>query len=227
MQVSVNPVSIVSAFFAGVLVSFTPCVYVFLPITLSYIGTKSADSKTKGFFLSFVYASGLALTFSTLGVIAALSGRIFGSLTQSAFFYILLGNIYLILGFSLLDVFTISNLNFAFSGQLKKKLLGLKGWLGVFVLGVLSGLVIGPCTTPVLGAILTFIAKERNISSGFILLASFAFGMSLLLILAGTFSGLAQNLPKSGAWNRRIKILGAILLIAGAQYFFIKAGGLL
>lgn len=227
MQVSANPLSIFSAFFAGVLVSFTPCVYVFLPITLSYIGTKSANSKTKGFLLSFVYASGLALTFSTLGVIAALSGRVFGSLTQGAFFYILLGNIYLVLGLSLLDVFTISNINLPFRDQLKKNLPGPKGWLGVFILGILSGLVIGPCTTPVLGAILTFIAKERDILSGSILLASFAFGMSLLLILAGTFSALAQRMPKSGVWNRRVKIFGAILLIAGAQYFFIKAGGLL
>ena len=226
MQVSFNPISVLSVFFAGVLVSFTPCVYAFIPLTLSYIGAKGSQSKYKAFLLSIIYASGLALTFSILGIIAALGGRVFGSLTQSAFFYFLVGNIYLVLGLSLLDIFNLSG-NVPFLNRLNAKIMNTKSWLGIFTLGALSGLVIGPCTTPALGAILAYVAKERNILAGFILLTSFAFGMSLLLILSGTFSGIAQALPKSGIWNKRIKILSAFILIAGAEYFLLKAGGLL
>ncbi len=227
MQLSLNPISVLSVFFAGVLVSFTPCVYAFIPLTLSYIGAKGAGSKYKAFLLSVIYASGLALTFSILGIIAALGGRVFGSLTQSAFFYFLVGNIYLVLGLSLLDIFNLPGSDVSLLNRLGAKISNSQGWLGIFTLGALSGLVIGPCTTPALGAILTFVAKERNILAGFILLTSFAFGMSLLLILSGTFSGIAQALPKSGIWNKRIKILSAFILIAGAEYFLLKAGGLL
>lgn len=227
MPVSLNPFSFFAAFFAGILVSFTPCVYPFIPITISYIGSKGSASKIRGFFLSLAYTSGLALTYALLGTAAALSGRVFGSWTQSAAFYLLMGSIYLILGLSMLDIFKLPLKRIPWFNPPAESQTLVKSYFSIFFLGLLSGLVIGPCTTPFLGAILTYIAKERDIILGMLLLVSFAFGMSLVLILSGTFSGLCAYLPKSGVWNDRLKKIGALFLIVGAEYFFIKAGGLL
>jgi thiol:disulfide interchange protein DsbD len=227
MQISLSPVSIVGAFLAGILASFTPCVYPFIPVTLSFIGVKANTSKIKGFLLSLTFSCGLALTFSVLGVIAALSGKVFGSFTQTPFFYLLIANIYLLLALNLLDILKVPVKYFSFLSILASKKIVPKGFLSVFILGALSGLVISPCTTPILGAILTYIAKERDILMGSMLLTSFALGMSVLLILAGTFGAFLQSLPKSGVWNRRLKNAAAIILIIASEYFFMKAGSLL
>lgn len=223
MPVSLNPLSILAVFFAGVLVSFAPCVYPLIPVTLSYIGVKGSVSKTRGFFLSLSYASGLCVTFSGLGTLAALSGKVFGAFTQSPYFYFVLGNIYILLGLSLLDLFNFPSGRIPFFANLRAG----KGGLGIFFLGMLSGLVIGPCTTPVLGSILSLVAKERSVFSGIILLSSFAFGMSSLLILSGTFSSFLFRLPKAGIWNNRIKKISAIILIVAGEYFLLKAGAFL
>ncbi len=223
MPVSVNPLNILAVFFAGVLVSFTPCVYPLIPVTLSYIGVKGSSSKLRGFFLSLLYAGGLAVTFSILGTIAALSGKVFGTFTQSPYFYLLVGNIYILLALSLLGVFIFPPVRVFNLSNLK---IGKSG-LGIFLLGITSGLVIGPCTTPMLGAILSLIAKERNVVLGILLLATFAFGMSSLLILAGTFSSFLYHLPKAGIWNNLIKKISAIILIVAGEYFLLKAGSFL
>jgi len=228
MQISANPISIIAAFFAGLLVSFSPCIYPFIPLTLSYIGLKGSSSRLKGLFLSLVYVAGISLTFSILGTIAALSGEVFGSFTQSPYFYLLIANIYILLALNLLEVIHFSFLDLSFLRSLAQKISQQKGsYLGILLLGLISGLLFSPCATPVLGAILTLIAKERSIFLGIILLSSFAFGMSFLLILTGTFSGFLYYLPKSGAWNDRLKKLGAFILLAGAEFFLLKAGFML
>jgi thiol:disulfide interchange protein DsbD len=227
MNLSPNPLSFITVFFAGILVSFSPCVYPFIPITLAFIGVRGTRSRWQGFYLSLIYACGLSFTYALLATLAVLSGRVFGSFTQSAFFYLIIGNIYVVLALSLLDVFSIASLKInPFKRLLEKPYLA-RGGLGVFLVGVFSGLVIGPCTTPALGAILAYIAQEKNIIAGVALLITFALGMSFLLILSGTFGALLQRLPKSGLWNLRLKRLGAIFLLIGAEYFFMKAGWLL
>jgi thiol:disulfide interchange protein DsbD len=86
-------------------------------------------------------------------------------------------------------------------------------------LGLTSGLIIGPCLTPALGAILAYLATKKHIIYGTTLLFCFAYGMGFLLILVGTFSGLLANLPKSGKWMVYIKRLAAFILLAMGAYF--------
>jgi len=104
----------------------------------------------------------------------------------------------------------------------KEKVIKRSGtYLSSFLLGITSGLVIGPCTAPVLGSILIFVAAKRNFIYGALLLFTFAYGMGLLLILAGTFSSILTNLPKSGKWTEGImKICAAILIIVGIFFAF-------
>ena len=99
-----------------------------------------------------------------------------------------------------------------------------RGAFSVFLMGAGSGVVAAPCTVPVLGALLTFVAQSRNIVFGFSLLFTFALGLGFLLAVVGTFTGLVTSLPKSGPWLVRIRQAFGILLIAVAEFFIFRAG---
>jgi len=96
--------------------------------------------------------------------------------------------------------------------------------LSVFLLGLASGLVAGPCTAPALGTILLYAATKQNIFYGASLLFVFAYGMGFLLILVGTFSSFFMNLSRSGTWLARLKKLSGFILLGIGEYFLIKAG---
>lgn len=104
-------------------------------------------------------------------------------------------------------------------------MMGYNAVSAIFV-GGMSSLVAAPCTVPVLGVLLTFVASQQNVTLGMFMLFFFAFGMGTLLILVGTFTGLLSSLPKSGKWQQRIKRFLALLMIGTAQYFLIRAGQL-
>jgi thiol:disulfide interchange protein DsbD len=214
-----------AVFAAGVLVSFTPCVYPVIPLTLGYIGARSVGSRWKGFFLSLVYVLGLATTYAVLGAIASLSGKLFGTIGSSPISYFIVGNICVFLGLAMLDVIRIPQFSFAPSSGLSAS--GKKGYLGVYVVGLFSGLIVGPCTAPVLAAILLYVGTKQNILYGFSLLFTFGYGVGFFLILLGTFTGLLTSIPKSGEWLERIKKFFGWALIFAAEYFFIKMGGFL
>lgn len=222
--IQTNPVlALALAFVAGVGVSFTPCVYPVIPITLGVIGAKSAGSRWRGFTLSLVYVLGIAVVYAALGAIASLSGQLFGQISVNPVTYFFVANVCLLLGLSMLEVFQIPQFSFSQNAAASKK----KGYLGVFIVGLFSGLVIGPCTAPVLAALLVYVGTKQNILYGFGLLFAFGYGVGFLMILLGTFSGLLTSLPKSGEWLIKIKKGFGWLLIAVAEYYLIKMGGLL
>ena len=102
----------VAVFVAGVFVSFTPCVYPVIPLTLGFIGARSAGGKSRGFFLSLVYVLGMAMTYAVLGAFASLTGQLFGKIGSSPVTYFIVSNICLLLGLSMLGVFEIPQLSF-------------------------------------------------------------------------------------------------------------------
>lgn len=217
-------IAYVAVFLGGVLVSFTPCIYPVIPITISYIGATSAGSKGRAFLLSLFYVWGLALTYSILGAFAALTGRLFGQISTNPLVYFLVGNVCLLLGLSMLGIFELPIPGFL---KTQKTFSKGKGIISSFFVGMASGLVVGPCTAPPLAVILAYVATKQNLIFGMTLLFVFAFGMGLLLIILGTFTGLLTSLPKAGAWlNRMKKIFGWILIIM-AEYFLITMGKLL
>jgi thiol:disulfide interchange protein DsbD len=97
-------------------------------------------------------------------------------------------------------------------------------FIGVFVLGILFGLVASPCTAPILGVILAFVSQSKSYVFGAGLLFAYAFGLGLLLIVIGTFSGLMQRLPKSGDWMNKVKKIFGWIMIAMGEYFLIQMG---
>ncbi|PIQ89799.1 MAG: hypothetical protein COV72_01145 [Candidatus Omnitrophica bacterium CG11_big_fil_rev_8_21_14_0_20_42_13] len=214
-------IAFILVFAAGVIVSFTPCIYPLIPVTVGFIGARNSGSKLKGFLLSLAYVVGMAITYSLLGAISALGGKTFGSFTNKPIIHFFVGNIFLLMGISMLGVFNIS-LPFIFC---RSQIKGNGVWYAL-LLGVLSCFVISPCTAPVLGAILVFVGTKQNILYGISLLFTFACGTGFVLVLAGTFTALLGSLPKSGRWMERVKKFCGFILILAAEYFFIKMGGL-
>jgi thiol:disulfide interchange protein DsbD len=213
----------IGAFIAGIVVSFSPCVYPLVPVVLGFIGVRAGASRLRGLSLSLVYVSGLAVTYSILGLIASLSGKLFGQVAAHPLSYFTIGNVCVIAGLSFFDVIKIS-----FTGlRLANKVTRDKGYLSSFLLGAASGLVAGPCTAPALAAILVYVAGKQNIIYGTSLLFVFAYGMGFLLILVGTFSSIFLSLPKSEKLFSGIKKLCGFILLAIGEYFLIQAGRLM
>ncbi|MHB8139242.1 MAG: cytochrome c biogenesis protein CcdA [Smithellaceae bacterium] len=216
--------SFVAAYLGGLVISFTPCTYPLIPVTVGFIGAQGAPSKLRGFLLSLFYVLGLSVTYAALGAVAALSGRLFGQMQTTPLIYIIMANLCLIMGLAMLDVFKISipipQRILKYSGE------GKKGFVPSFLLGAASGFVIGPCTAPVLGVLLGFVALKTNVLMGIGLLFTFAFGMGTLLILIGTFTGFIASLPRSGSWMTIITRVFGVILIGAAQYFLYTAGTL-
>jgi thiol:disulfide interchange protein DsbD len=221
MSLQGNILDVFVAFGAGVLVSFTPCVYPILPITVATIaGANTQKTRLGGFLLSLVYVLGLAITYSSLAVIAGLTGKVFGVLQNSPWILIGVANIFLLFALVMLDVIPFPTLRLG--GKQGKN----RGVLSVLLMGIASGFIVGPCTAPVLGAVLLKIASQKDILFGGVLVLVFAFGMGTLLLLAGTFSGFLASLPRSGPWMVWIKrLIGAVLIIA-AEFYLVRAGGL-
>ena len=229
--IQTNPfLAFIAVFIAGVIVSFTPCVYPVIPLTLGFIGARSAGSKWKGFLLSLVYVLGMALMYAVLGAFASLSGKLFGQIGSNPITYFIVANVCLLLGLSMLDVFQIPQISL--TGSLAAKNRGAclpdrQGFLGVFIIGLFSGLIVGPCTAPVLAAVLVYVGSKHNLIYGFLLLFTFGYGVGFLMILLGTFTGLLASIPRSGQWLELIKKFFGWVLILAAEYLFIKMGGLL
>jgi len=213
-----------TAFIGGIAVSFTPCVYPLIPIIIGVIGSNKEKSRLRNFVLSLSYVLGTALTFSVLGVVAALTGRIFGQLQSSATAHIVVGNIIILFGLSLLDIITLPSflLHRLGLGRVVKG----KGPFPAFLMGLLSGFVAAPCTAAVLGGLLTYVATTQNIVFGFTLLFAFALGLGTILVVIGTFTGIVTSLPKLDKWMRLIQKLLAFGMIALGAYFIFRAGTL-
>jgi cytochrome c-type biogenesis protein len=226
MQIYLQDASLwayVIAYLGGVLISFSPCIYPVAPITVAYLGAHGRGTRGRSFRLSFFYVIGMALTYTFLGGLAALSGRMFGQLQTSPWMYFVVANICLFMGLSLLDVFRLPVRNLGFVSRLStRKNSG--GYWGSLLVGAVSGLIMGPCTTPVLAVLLSYVAGRQNVAFGMSLLFVFSLGMGTLLILLGTFAGLLTSLPKSGAWMIRVNHLAGWMLVAMGEYFLIKAG---
>lgn len=214
----------VAAYLGGLVISFTPCTYPLIPVTVGFIGAQGASSKLRGFLLSLFYVLGLAVTYAILGAAAALSGRLFGQMQTTPLVYFIMANICMMMGLSMLDVFKISipipQRIMKYSGG------GKKGFIPSFLLGAASGFVIGPCTAPVLAVLLGYVALKTHVIMGIGLLFVFAFGMGTLLILVGTFAGFISSLPRSGAWMTIITRVFGVILIGAAEYFLYTAGTL-
>ncbi len=216
-------VAFLAAYISGMLTGITPCVYPVIPITIAYIGAHKSGSRWKGFALSLVYVLGMALTYTALGGFAALTGRFFGQIQTNPWIYFIVANICIFMGLSMLEVFSLPLRTPSFLSKFHPRE---KGLLQSFFVGIVSGLIVGPCTAPVLAVLLTLVATKQSIFFGMSLLFVFALGMGTLLIALGTFAKLIAAIPKSGMWMTTINKFFGWIMIGAGEYFLIMAGTL-
>jgi thiol:disulfide interchange protein DsbD len=211
-------------FAAGIVTSLNPCIWPMIPITvgtISGVNRSSAGSRKRAIGLTLTYVAGLALFYAILGLIAGLSGSLFGSIGASRWALLAIGNILLVFSLAMLEVIPV---------RMPARLATWAGSLGggsypaVFLLGATSGIVAAPCGAPAFAAVLTWVATTRSAVLGFVYLFVFSLGMTAVLVLAGVFSGALAVLPKPGVWMIWIKRGAGILLLLMAEFYFVKAG---
>jgi len=203
-------------FLAGILTSFTPCVYPLIPITVSIFGAREAKSRAAGFRLSLTYVLGIAVMYSALGLFAASTGAVFGSFMADPLVIGIVAAFFVAMGLSMLGVFSVQLpggwINRA--AQVRGR-----GHAAAFGMGLVSGVIASPCTGPILAGVLAYVATTGNLFLGFWLLFVYALGIGVLFVLIGTFSGLASSLPRAGGWMETVKAVFAVVLFGMALYF--------
>lgn len=205
-------------FLAGILTSFTPCIFPMIPITLAVLGAKTAGrKKLTGFLLSVTYTLGIAFTYAALGLFAASTGKLFGSLLGHPVVVGFIALVFVAMALSMFGLYDIQVPAFIANRLGNKKTEN--GFVGAFLTGLFAGIVASPCVGPVLIGVLTFVAQSQDLFLGFWLLFTFALGMGLLFIALGTFSQISKLLPKSGPWMNRVKYLFGVVFIIMAAYY--------
>lgn len=206
-----------AALLGGLLVSLTPCVYPMVAVTVSVFGARESKSRWQGALLSAAFVLGIVAMFVPLGVVAGLTGNIFGAVLQNRWVVVGISVLFLIMAASMFGAFEL-----ALPSGLTNRLavVGGIGYRGAFLLGLVCGLIASPCTGPVLTGILTWIAKTQSAVLGAGAMGAFAIGLGAPFFLVGTF---AVQLPKSGHWMVHVKSLLGIVLVIVALYFLSTA----
>ena len=186
-----NPwLAMIAVFIGGVTSASNPCVLAMIPLLMSIVaGREEASNIKKSLFFSLLFVIGLSITFTVLGLISALMGRMLGDV--GAFWKYVVVGVCFIMGAHLLGLF---RLNFSVPGLMNVKK---GGSIGAFLLGLLFGVVSTPCAVPILAVLLTFVANKGNLVYGGVLLFVYALGHSALILIAGTSMGAAKKLIES------------------------------
>jgi thiol:disulfide interchange protein DsbD len=199
----------------GLLLSFTPCVLPMVPILSSIIVGEGNVSRSKGFILALAYSLGMALVYTALGVAAGLAGEGLAGALQKPWVLLTFGALLVVLALSMFDVYQLQ-----LPSSLQSRLSSTSGrmsggrFAGVFVMGALSALIVGPCVAGPLAGALLYISQTKNVWTGGWALFSMAAGMSVPLLLTGVSAG--SLLPRAGAWMNHVKRVFGLLLLAVA-----------
>lgn len=201
----------------GLLLAFTPCILPMIPILSSIIVGDGCYGRGRSFMLSVAYSLGMALVYTLLGIAAGLAGEGLAGALQQPWVLVLFSILLVVLALSMFDVYQLQIPGFMQSG-IAKTCGRLKGGqiAGVFLMGALSALIVGPCVAAPLAGTLVYISQTRDIVIGGLALFSMAMGMSVPLLLVGLSAG--TLLPKAGAWMNGVKYLFGLMLIAVAVW---------
>ena len=198
----------------GLLLNLTPCIYPMIPVTIGYFGNQSQGSVGRSFSLGAFYVLGMAVTYSTLGVVAALSGKMFGSLLQSPWVLGGIAGLMVALALSSFGLYEIR-----MPSVLTARASARTGLMGSLAMGLLMGIVAAPCIGPFVAGLLTYVAKLGDPVRGFLLFFALALGLGTPFLFLAAFSGSLKALPRSGAWMLGVRRIFGILLLGAAVYF--------
>jgi len=200
----------------GILMSLTPCIYPMIPITVGILQSQAGSSVTRNFMRAIAYTMGIATTFALLGLLAAFTGQVFGSIMVNPIF---IGSIVLVLMYlagSMLGLYEMYIPQF-----MQPKNNGMQGssLFAAFLFGAASGTMASPCLSPGLVLLLTLVTTLGSKFMGFLLLFSFGIGLSIPLLLIGTFSSSLNVLPRSGMWMVEVKRAFGLIMLVMCFYF--------
>jgi thiol:disulfide interchange protein DsbD len=207
---------ILSFFGFGLLLSFTPCVFPMFPIISGIIVAQGKDlTKKRAFSLSLIYVLGMALTYSSAGVVAGFSGRLIAVALQNPWVLSAFALIFILLALSMFGFYELQVPSFIqskFTSASNRCTAGTCS--GVFLMGLLSAIIVGPCITAPLAGALLYIGQTHNVLLGGMALFFLALGMGVPLLIIGTSAG--ALLPKAGAWMNAVKAFFGVMMIAVA-----------
>jgi thiol:disulfide interchange protein DsbD len=208
---------IAAAFFgAGILLTFTPCVLPMIPILSGIIvGEGRNATRTRAFTLSFAYVLGMSVTYTAIGIGAALSGSLLSAALQNPWVLSAFAAVFVLLSLSMFGFYELQ-LPSGFHTKITETSSRLKGgrFGAVVLMGIFSAAIVSPCVAAPLAGALLYISQTRDVLLGGIALFAMSIGMGVPLILVGVFEG--AFLPKSGHWMRSVKHFFGVLLLAVA-----------
>jgi cytochrome c-type biogenesis protein len=212
-----NPwLAVVAVFFGGMTTALNPCVLVMIPLLMGVVaGNRETTTVRRSLVFSLFFVLGLALTFTTLGLLSGLMGRMFGDVGR--FWKYAVAGVSLLMGLHLLGALK-WNLSVPVNIRVKER-----GYVGAFLLGLLFGVVSTPCAVPILAVLLAFVAQRGNVIYGGFLLFVYALGHSALVLVAGTSVGAAKGLLESKSLRKAHAILQKVagILIIGIGLYFL------
>lgn len=207
--------SLLIVFLGGLALNLTPCVYPLIPITIGYFGGQTEGRTSKLFLLGLFYVLGLAITYSTVGVITALSGAMFGALLQQPIVIVFISLIFVALALSMFGVY-----EFKLPDSWAAKAGGAKsGIVGAFFMGLTMGIVAAPCIGPFVLSLVTVVAAKGDAVYGFVMFFTLALGLGLPYLFLALFSGKLKSLPRAGMWMEAVKHIFGFIMIGMALYF--------
>jgi len=201
-------------FLGGLALNLTPCVYPLIPITISYFGSQVSGNKIQSIFMGVFYALGMAVTYSTLGIIAALTGSMFGQALQNPVLIIAIAAVFLALALSMFGLYEIRiPQKLAIAGNKNRS-----GFFGSFIMGLLVGFIAAPCIGPFVLSLLVHVGQVGEPLYGLLLFSVLSFGLGLPYIILAAFSSSLSKLPRSGEWMIGVKVIFGFILIGMALF---------
>ena len=220
MQQSTSlPLRLLIVLLLGLLMSLTPCIYPMIPITAGILQAQASSSVLKNFLLSLSYSLGIATTFAILGLLAAFAGQAMGTILINPYFIIPLVALLAYLAFAMIGAYEMYIPSF-----LQARTTNVQGGshLSAFLFGAVSGTVASPCLSPGLVLLLSVVTALQNKMLGFVFLFVFGIGLSIPLLLIGTFSSSLNVLPRAGMWMVEVKRVFGFILLGMCFYFLLN-----
>lgn len=219
MDVPGGSLTFFGVFLVGLGLNLTPCVYPMLTITVSLFGGRKESRVSVRFFHALIYVMGMATMYSALGVLAALTGSFFGLLLQNPFVLAAITAVLVLMALSMLGVYNFQLPSWLTSGVGSRQ----SGFIGLYLSGLLAGIVAAPCIGPPVIALLTLVGTRGEPAYAFWTFFVMSLGLGAPYLVLGTFSGLLRRLPKSGVWLVWVERVFGVGLLILAFYFGILA----
>lgn len=210
-----------AVFLGGALTASNPCVLAMIPLMMAFVGAyRETSGAKKAFIFSLLFVLGLTITFTILGLIAALMGRLIGDV--GGFWPYLVAAVCLIMGLHLLEVW---RFELPLPQGFRSNQAG--PW-GAFLLGLLFGVISTPCATPILAVLLVYIASKGNLAYGGLLLFLYSLGHCAFIIIAGTSMGWAKQILEFKRLNSTLRYVrkgsGVLIILIGLFLIWSKNG---